>query len=68
MRGIGGIFLGQGIVLEARVFPGGDEIGGVVDHASAGRLVPQAADIRLPLQTIEGDAALVEGLGGGQAR
>src|SRR3990170_7632098 len=66
MRGIARIFLGEGIVLEARVFSGRDKIGGVVDDAGVGRLVPQAADVVLALQTIEGDAALAESLGGGQ--
>ena len=68
VRGIGRIFLGEGIVLEAGIFPRRDQIGGVVHHAGFGRLVPQPANVVLPLEAIERDATLVEGLGGGQAR
>ena len=68
VRGIGRVFLGEGIVLEAGVFPRRDQIGGVVHHPGFGCLVPQPADVVLPLEAIERDATLVEGLGGGQAR
>ena len=66
MRRIGRIFLGEGVIVEAGVFPRRDQIGGVVDHAGVGLLVPQPAEIVLPLQTIERDAAFAESLGGGK--
>ena len=68
MRRIGRIFVGKRIVLEAGIFARGDEIGGVVDDAGPGRLVPQPADIALALETVERNAALGEGLGRGEPR
>jgi len=66
VRRVGRVLVGNGVILEARIFARGDEIGRVVDDAGVGRLVPQAADIPLALEAIEGDAPLAEGLGGGK--
>ena len=68
MRGVGRILLGHRVILEARVFAGRDEIGGVVDDARARGLVPQSSDVVLPLEAVEGDAPLGECLGGRQSR
>src|SRR5262249_27042404 len=68
MRRIGRILVGEGIILEAGIFARRYEVGGVVDDAGVGGFIPQSADIPLALQTVEGDAAVAEGLGGGKSR
>ena len=68
VRRVGRIFIGNRIVLEAGIFARRDEIGGVVDDAGSGRLVPQPANIPFALEAVERDAALGEGLGCGQPR
>jgi hypothetical protein len=68
MRRIGGILVGHGIIVEASIFAGRDEIGRIVDDTGIGGLIPQATDIPLALQAVEGDATLTEGLGGGEPR
>jgi hypothetical protein len=68
VRGVGRILLRHRVILEPRVFAGGDEIGGVVDDAGRSRLVPKSSDVVLPLEAVERDTPLGECLGGCQSR
>jgi hypothetical protein len=67
-RIFGIILIEHGQVVEASGTDARDEVGGLVDDAARGGDVPQAADIGLAFETIEGDAPRKEGLGGGQSR